>query len=182
MLCLWCWSPNIKGWLVHYSGIFHQTPIVNREHHLRQTHKHTLEQRFSKWATRPLRQPHQPSMLLQEDNGKLEGHCNFFFLVGHLNFSVWINYFKFKIESKVPFSPASPAACRRSYILLLFPLLVWLNMVAVGWFVQSKVRNSLRVVKRDDLAGHWPHCNRAFKNLQMFTRPKEYTINHNTNY
>jgi hypothetical protein len=54
--------------------------------------------------------------------GKIEnfgGRNNF--RVGHRSFTVWIKYLKFKIASKVPFSPAFPAAPNAKLYFIAFP-------------------------------------------------------------
>jgi hypothetical protein len=72
-----------------------------------------------KWAIWPPWGPNQVSKGPQENNEKLGGYSNFW--VDHRNFTAWIKYFKFKTESKDPFSPASPAAEKAKLYLIAFP-------------------------------------------------------------
>jgi hypothetical protein len=67
----------------------------------------------------PRRGPHQVSKGPQENDDKLWGHSNFW--VGHRNFTAWVKYLKFKIETKFPFSPASFAAQKAKLYFIAFP-------------------------------------------------------------
>jgi hypothetical protein len=55
----------------------------------------------------------------QENDGKLGGHSNFW--EDHHNFIAWINYFKFKMESKVPFSHVFPTAQKAKLYFIALP-------------------------------------------------------------
>jgi hypothetical protein len=63
--------------------------------------------------------PHQVFKGYQEKDRELGGRSNFW--VGHWSFPVWIKYFKFKTVSKVPFSPAFPAAPNAKLYFIAFP-------------------------------------------------------------
>ena len=52
-------------------------------------------------------------------DGKLWGSSNF--CVGYRTFTAWIKYFKFNIESKVPFPLASPAARKAKLYIIALP-------------------------------------------------------------
>jgi len=111
-----------------------------------------LYQWFSTWAMWPPR-----------------GHINF--CVGHWNFTAWIKYFKFKIES-----PVSPAAQKAKFISFLFPHLIWLILVSVGLlnFCQ-KYLTALLLWWKMIFTCHWPQCNWRFKNSKVFIRAREHT-------
>jgi hypothetical protein len=72
--------------------------------------------------------------------------------VGHRNFTSRIKYFKFNIESKAAFSPASAAAHKAKLYVIAFPT-PYLVESGFSWmtYLLSKVRNRLDVVKKDDL-------------------------------
>jgi len=102
--------------------------------------------RFSVWAIWPSRGPHQVSKGPQEKDGKFGGHSKF--CVGHRNFTAWIKYFKFKIESKVSFSSASASAQKAK---LYFIAVATSYLVTGVTCLLSEVRHRLDVVKRVDL-------------------------------
>ena len=96
-------------------------------------------------------QPHQLSKGPQENDGNLGSHSNFG--VGHRNFTVWIKYFKFKIDSKIPLSPAYPTAqkAKLCFIAFLTPYVVESGVSCVTYLL-SNVRNRLDVMSR--VTGH----------------------------
>jgi hypothetical protein len=115
-----------------------------------------LEQLFSTWAIWPLRGAHQVSKGPLENDGKLGLNSDFW--VGHRNFIVWIKYFEFKIESKFPFSPASPAAQTAKLYFIAFPHLMWLNLVSVAWLTHiccQKHVTACMLWRAMFLACHW---------------------------
>jgi hypothetical protein len=75
--------------------------------------------------------------------------------VCHQNFSVGIESFKFKIESKVSFSPASPTAQKANLYFIAF-LISSLVEAGFSWgmYLLLKVHNHLDVVRRVDLLYH----------------------------
>jgi hypothetical protein len=73
------------------------------------------------------RGPHQVSNGPQENDGKLVCRSNF--CLGHRNFTAWMESFVFKIESKVPFSPAPPQAQKANWYFIAFPTSGWM------WFL-----------------------------------------------
>jgi hypothetical protein len=98
-----------------------------------------LVQWFSKWA-------HQVSKGPLENDGKLEGRSNFW--VGHRNSAAWIEYIKFKIDSKVPCNPRSTEG---PVYFVAFPT-SYLVETGFSWmtYLLPKVHKCYDV-KRDDL-------------------------------
>ena len=71
----------------------------------------------------------------QDNEGKLRGCSNF--CVGYRNFTAWIKYLKFKIEAKVLFPLASPAARKaKLYFILDFKTSPCTDccILTFGWF------------------------------------------------
>ena len=73
----------------------------------------------------------------QENDEKLGDHSNFW--VGHRNFTVWTKYFRFKIESMVPFFPASPAARKAKLYFIVFPTSYLVESVESGDLFAVKI-------------------------------------------
>jgi hypothetical protein len=90
------------------------------------------------WVIWPPSGPHQFPNVPQENDG----------MRGPQNFSAWIKYFKFKIESKVPVSPASVAAKKEKVVFYCFFHILsgWI------WFELGDIYLPIRLdMKRGDL-------------------------------
>jgi len=73
--------------------------------------------------------------------------------MGHRNFSAGIKYFKLKIESQVPFSPAFPVShkAKLNFFAVSTSYTVESGFIRATYFL-SKIRNCLDAVERDDLS------------------------------
>ena len=128
----------------------------------------TAVQWFSKWAIWPSREPHQLSKRPQENYGKLGGHSKFEWDTR----TSLSEYFKFTIESNVPFSPASPTAQKAKLYFISFYTYHVIDLVSVGWLIWCQKYVTALMLWGDVIfAYHWPHCNQSFRNLQVFIRP-----------
>lgn len=100
-----------------------QNPLISGKHSQSRTVVFKVGH-MARWG------PHQVSNGYQEKERELGGRSNFW--LGHRSFTVWIKYLKFKIVSKVPFSPAFPAAPYVKLYFIAFPA-AYLVQTGFSW-------------------------------------------------
>jgi hypothetical protein len=96
---------------------------------------YSLYQWFSTWVMCPSPKGGHTMFVMGHSKmtEKLGGLSKFW--VGHRSFTARIKYFKFKTESKVPFSPASPAALKAKLYFIAVSDFTSFNLVSVRWFI-----------------------------------------------
>jgi hypothetical protein len=97
-----------------------------------------------------------------------------------------MSYIKFKTEWNIPFtalhSPVPHRTEGKARVYCFFTLRTWLNLFSFVWLICCKKYVTALLLWREVTVGcHWSHCNRTFKNWQVFIRNKIHPV-YSTSY